>query len=222
MRPVIRASLMLVVLLAVPIIPFLVLGKSFEQQVNDWLADESETAIHLQGVAVAGLLASDIFLPIPSSMIITMAGGRIGFWLSSLYSWIGMTAGAVLGFGFAKFCGPAFARRFAEPEDLARIEHVSQRIGPYVLVATRPLPILAEACVLMMGTTNLTWRRFLPPVAAMNLAVAMFYTAFGVGMDDPGDLVMVSVASGTVPLLLALWIRRRLSKRIESVPADND
>ncbi len=221
MRPVVRASLMLLALLAIPIIPFLILGESFEQQVTAWLADKSEAATHAQGAVVVGLLTSDIFLPIPSSMIITMAGGRIGFGLSSLYSWLGMTTGSVVGFGFAKWCGPAFAKRFAEPEDLERIEHVSQRLGPYVLIVTRPLPILAEACVLMMGTTKLSWRRFLLPVAAMNLVVAMFYASFGVGREDQSDLVLVSIVSGTVPLLLALWIRRRLSNRIRESSVDD-
>lgn len=212
MRPVIRATLMLLLFLAIPIIPFLVMGQSFEQDVQHWLAQEQATTSRIQFALVAGILASDILLPIPASAVITFAGGEMGLWPSTLWSWIGMNVGACLGFGLSKVLGRPFARRFAEPEDLERIERVSDRLGGLVLIATRPLPILAEACVLMIGTTNLSWRRFLPPVLLMNFVLALFYSACGAGIEDRQNLVIVSIASGTIPLLLALWIRRRLSR----------
>ncbi|MDA1018022.1 MAG: VTT domain-containing protein, partial [Planctomycetota bacterium] len=159
MRPVLRASLMLSLFLAIPIIPFLVLGESFEQDVQRWLVQEQETASRIQFALVAGILASDIFLPIPASAVITFAGGEMGLWPATFWSWIGMNIGACLGFGLSKWLGKPFARRFAEPEDLERIERVSEKLGAVVLLATRPLPILAEACVLLIGTTSLSWRR---------------------------------------------------------------
>lgn len=209
MRSVMRAALLLVVFLLVPVIPFLVLGEPFEKGVSEWL--ESDRAEQIQMLLVPAILASDIFLPIPSSAVMTYAGGVMPFWTAVLASWVGLSAGAGFGFGLAKLLGKPFAARFAEPEDLARIETVGARFGPTALLLTRPLPILAEACVLLMGTTDLSWRRFAVPVLSANLGLAVFYVACGAGIDDQRLLIVVAIGSGTLPLLLALAIRRRLS-----------
>jgi uncharacterized membrane protein YdjX (TVP38/TMEM64 family) len=216
MRSVIRASAVLAVFLLVPIIPFLVLGESFEQDVKHWIEADADRAEQVEFASVLGILASDIFLPIPSSAVMTYAGGVMSFWGAVLASWTGLTLGAALGFGFSRTLGKQFAARFAEAEDLARIESASKRFGPAVLLATRPLPILAEACVLLLGTTQLSWRRFLLPVIAANLAMAVFYVACGAGIEDQRLLVAVAIGSGTVPLLLALIIRRKLTTRLDA------
>jgi uncharacterized membrane protein YdjX (TVP38/TMEM64 family) len=209
---VIRASFVLAIFLAIPIVPFLVLGESFEAEVAQWMKDESEIAQQIKFWLISGVLATDIFLPIPASAVITYAGGVLGFWSATLASWIGMTAGAFGGFGLAKLLGKPFAKRFAEPEDLERIESVALKFGPLALLITRPLPILAEACVLLMGTTELTWRRFWLPIVTSNLAIAMIYAVCGVGIKDQQTLVIATIGSGTVPLVLALGIRKWLLK----------
>lgn len=216
MKSVIRAAVLLSVFLAIPIVPFLMLGEAFETQVTEWVKQQHE----LQLAIVAGLLASDIFLPVPSSAVITYAGGVIGFWMATLISWIGLTVGACLGFGLAKSLGKPFARRFAEPEDLDRVERVAERFGPAVLLVTRPLPILAEACVLLMGTTQLSWRRFLVPVVVSNLGLSLVYALCGAGFEDQKTLIVAAVASGTLPLLLALLIRKRLPSLVDEAGSE--
>ena len=210
MRPVINVCLMLAFFLAIPIIPFLLLGESFEQDVQAWLEQEREQTGGVLAAAVVGTLASDIFLPIPSSSVVTYAGGVLGLWPATLWSWLGLTVGSCFGFGLSKLLGKPFARRFAEPADLEKVEAAASRYGPAILLLSRPLPILAEACVLLFGTTTLSWRQFLLPVVAANLGIAFIYAACGAGFEDQKTLLIVTVASGTVPLLIALLIRKRL------------
>ena len=212
MRSVIRASIVLAIFLAIPIVPFLLLGESFEAEVTAWMKAESATAEQIKFWLIAGVLATDIFLPIPASAVITYAGGVLGFWAATLSAWIGMTVGAFGGFGLAKILGKPFAKRFAEPADLERLEGVAKKFGPVALLITRPLPILAEACVLLMGTTELTWRRFWLPIVTSNLAIAMVYAVCGVGIENQQTLIIATIGSGTVPLLLALAVRRWLLK----------
>jgi len=221
MRPVFRAAGILVIFLLVPLVPFLILGESFEKDVRDWVQADQSRAHQLEVLLVLGVLAADIFLPIPSSAVMTGAGGIMPFWSAVLASWIGLTVGAIAGFGLARYFGPPFARRFSAREDLTRIAAVGMRYGPTALLLTRPLPILAEACVLLMGTTQLSWSRFLPPVLASNLGLAIFYVACGAGIEDQKMLTLAAVGSGTLPLLLALFIRHRLSA-MRSVVTDGD
>jgi uncharacterized membrane protein YdjX (TVP38/TMEM64 family) len=98
---------------------------------------------------------------------------------------------------------------------MERVDAMSARVGLLVLVLARPIPILAEASVLLMGTTRLAWWRFLVAVGLSNLGIAAAYAALG----DSVNLSVALVASIILPLLAGgiarfLWPEtgRRVSK----------
>ena len=206
MPPAVKAALFLIVLFAIPVVPFLWLGESFEQSLLKALDEPSSPMV--VSAWVIGLLAADMFLPVPSSAVITYAGGALGLVPATLVSWLGLSVGAASGFGLARLFGETLARRLSESQDVARMSDFTRRHGPTALVLTRALPILAEACVLMLGAGRLSWRRFLVPMLASNLLLALTYSACGVWFRDSASFPIAIVASGAVPLLAALAIRR--------------
>ena len=206
MSPAVKATLFLIVLFAIPVVPFLWLGESFEQSLLKALREPSSPMV--VSAWVVGLLAADMFLPVPSSAVITYAGGALGLVPATLVSWLGLSVGATGGFGLARVFGETLARRFSESQDVTRMSDFTRRHGPTALVLTRALPILAEACVLMLGAGRLSWRRFLMPMLASNLLLALTYSACGVWFRESASFPLVIVASGAVPLLTALAIRR--------------
>ena len=209
MHKITKSILLVAVVLAVPVIPLLFLGLSFEDEVTEWLAVERAPGLHF--VLIVAVLATDIFLPIPSSAVSTYAGGSgLGFWTATAASWLGMTLGAVLGFGLARIFGRRFTDRYAKTRDLQQTAALCDRFGPLALVLTRALPILAEACVLLLGATGLSWRRFLLPVIAANFVISVTYAACGLYFEGSGALPIAVVASGTIPLAVALLARRWL------------
>jgi membrane protein DedA with SNARE-associated domain len=217
MRSARRAILLVAAVLAVPVFPVLLLGLSFEDQIRDRLAGATLSPPTRFGLTV-GLLAIDIFLPVPSSAVSTWAGGVLGLWPATLASTLGMTAGSCVGFALARAFGHRFTRRFSSPDDLDRTAALSHRLGPAALAVTRALPILAEACVLLVGAAGLTWRRFLPPVVLGNVAVSLVYCACGAYFRGKNAFPWAVAASGTVPLAVALLARRRLAAA--PAPAD--
>ena len=202
--------------LAVPIIPFLILGSAFEADVEEWF--RREWSLKLRFALVVVLLSADLLLPVPSSMVSTYAGGVMGLWPAAAASWLGMTLGAVIGFALARLLGRPFAARRTSSADAAALASLASRFGPLALVLTRALPILAEACVLLLGAAGLSWRRFLIPVAIANLAIAVTYSACGVYFQGRDSLPAAVIAAGVLPLLAALATRRWLS-RDEASPA---
>lgn len=187
--------------LAIPIVPFLILGEMLEVQVGGWL-DET---LPPQGVAllVIGLLASDIVLPIPSSLVSTFAGRMLGFWGGTAASWCGMTTGAAIAFALVRLCGRPLARRFSSEEELARVDALAARLGVFVLVLARPVPVFAEASVLLMGATRLSWWKFLAAVGLSNLGIAAAYAALGEQVQLP-----IALAAAIAIPLLALAVAR--------------
>ena len=95
MKSAARAALFLIVLFAIPIVPFLWLGESFEASLLQALREPASPIV--VSTWVIGLLAADMFLPVPSSAVITYAGGVLGVATGTLISWIGLSAGAKIG-----------------------------------------------------------------------------------------------------------------------------
>jgi uncharacterized membrane protein YdjX (TVP38/TMEM64 family) len=195
--------LIVAVVLAIPILPFLGFGASAESRIADWL-DASLSPAVAAGMVI-GLLAADILLPIPSSVVCTFAGTVLGFWVGTAASWCGMTVGATLAFGLVRRFGRPLARRLSSEEELARMDGLADRYGILVLVLMRPIPVLAEASVIWMGLMRLCWRRFLIAVGFSNWAIAAIYAAIGNRVRLP----IAVAASLAIPLAfasLAWWL----------------
>jgi uncharacterized membrane protein YdjX (TVP38/TMEM64 family) len=197
----VRQLLLIATLLAIPVVPFLIFGERLEARIADALSlDLSPGTV---AVAVFGLLAGDMVLPVPSSVVITFAGRVLGFWDGVAVAWCGMTAGAVLAFGLVRVFGRPLAKRLSNDRELARTDALASRWGVFVLVLTRPIPVLAEASVLLMGTTRLEWWRFLVAVGLSNLGLAAAYA----GMGNRVQLPVAIATSVALPLLCAAIAR---------------
>ena len=207
-RPWLRPLLLISLALAAPIVPFVVLGASFEETVSRFVRESRSESV--QFWLVVGALSLDILLPIPSSAVSTWAGGTLGVARATLASWLGMSLGTIGGFLLARSLSTKIARRLGG-NDLDRLKIAGERHGALAIILTRALPILAEACVLLMGLNRLPWRKFLPAVLLSNLGIAATYSAFGVYSADHVALPAAVAASAIVPLFIALLVRHRLS-----------
>ena len=69
-------------------------------------------------VIVTAVLASDVFLPVPSGPLSTLAGSQLGFLLGTAASTLGMTLGGMVAFGLARLWGWPLAERLASVEHL--------------------------------------------------------------------------------------------------------
>lgn len=208
MRELLRPSLLILLALMVPILPFLSFGAAFEQQVARWLDPPPSAGVI--AMATVAILSTDILLPVPASLVSTIAASQIGFAAATAASWLGMTLAAVIGFALAKTWGRSLAVRLASTEDLDRMDRLSDRHGTWIITITRAVPVFAEAAVLLMGTTKLAWRRFLPAVMLSNLGIAIVYSMLGLVAKEQDQLPLALAASIALPVLAAALARRYL------------
>ncbi len=213
-RELFRTLPLMCVVLLVPVIPFLFFGGSLE----NWLRSlaEDPPAASSTFALVVGLLATDILLPIPSSVISTMSGWQLGWLLGTAATWIGMNLGAMIGFALARRYGHAFALWFSRGEDLDRMRHVSDRFGPSVLVLTRAMPVFAEASVLIAGIHRLSWRRFLPAVLLSNLGISIAYSALGDYAERHQWLPLALAVAIAIPVLVAAVAKRFFPRAVKN------
>lgn len=215
-----RPLLILTLVLAVPVLPFVLLGDRVEPWIAAWF-DPPPSPLAMWWL-VAAALATDVLLPVPSSLISTLSGAKLGIVGGTTASWVGMTAGAVLGFALARRWGRPLAVRLASAEDIDRLDRLAARAGPALVVLTRAVPVFAEAAVLLLGINRLAWRRFLPALVLSNLGIALAYAAFGevAGRHEWLPVALgVSVAAPLGATAVARWALARRERQRRSASA---
>ena len=208
MRELIRPLLLMGVLLAVPIIPFVLFGDLVQERIEAYSATNPSAGA--TAALVVGLLSADVFLPVPASLISTLGGWQLGAWGGTVASWLGMNLGAVIGFWLARQWGRPLALRLTSAQSLERMEGLSQRYVNEVLILARGVPVFAEASVLLVGIHRLPWHRFLPPILLSNLGIALAYSVFGDIAYEYEWLPWALAISIALPILLAAVVSRRL------------
>jgi uncharacterized membrane protein YdjX (TVP38/TMEM64 family) len=138
----------------------------------------SGTSRSVAAGSIFALLALDVFLPVPSSIVATGAGVILGFAEGTAIVWGGMMAGCLIGYGTG-IGAAATARWIVGRDNLVRAEALMRRYGELALVLCRPVPVLAEASVVFAGIVGTPFVRFAALTASSNLGIALGYAAFG-------------------------------------------
>jgi len=193
-----RQFLLIIVALLVPIIPFAIIG---EMPGEKWLSATDESA-WLFALAGGGLLAGDILLPLPSSIIGTLLGARLGLAPGFLVALAGLTAGHCAGY----LAGRLALRRVGA--DLPELPTL------LIVFLSRPVPVLAEAMAIAAGASRMPFGHFLGAITAGNVVYAGVLAANG-AMLLPDALLGPGLF---IPMLLPVvawaiwrWTRRQPS-----------
>jgi uncharacterized membrane protein YdjX (TVP38/TMEM64 family) len=192
--------------LAVILVPFFLFGEQIESWTENFLDAASDRPL-LIGVVLAALLASDILVPVPSSLASTAAGLFVGFAGGSVASLAGMTISCALGYWLGVQFGRPAANRLVGERELTRLEQLNQRLGDWVIVVSRPVPVLAEASVLFAGIGRMPLRRFLLLCTLSNLGVSVVYAAVGAFSASVNSFLLAFAGAILVPLLAMMLMR---------------
>lgn len=178
-------------------------------EARGWL-ERGGIATAATGVA---LLVADLLIPVPSSLIMVAFGAIFGVWQGALLSLLGSTGAALVGFAVGRAGGPLLARLVPAPEQ-ARADAMLRRWGLLAIVASRPVPLLAETVIVLAGASPLGWRRAILAAAVGSLPPALLYAVAGGALMDSGGGVTAVVFMTTLFMSGVLWaVGRRLEPR---------
>lgn len=153
------------------------------------------------------LLVGDVFLPVPSSVLMTAHGALFGVMVGSALSLVGSLGAAALAFGLGRLGAPLLDRWLA-PEERRRGDALLGRWGGLAILLTRPVPIAAETVAVIAGASSLGWGRLLAMSSLGSLPFALLYAALGAHPERVEASAVV--AAGAVALVaLALAVGRR-------------
>ncbi len=125
-----------------------------------------------------GLLVADVVLPVPSSLVMVAHGALFGVALGALLSLIGSLGAGLFGFGLGRRGGPLLAR-LVPADERARANRLLDRWGDLAVIATRPVPVLAETVAILAGASPMTWRRMTMATLVGALPACLLYAIAG-------------------------------------------
>lgn len=199
-----RWAALWIVLIAIVLVPFFL----FEAQFNEFAARATATDASrgLAAGAIFGLLAFDVLLPVPSSIISTAAGVLLGFLPGAAVIWAGMMAGCAFGYVLG-VRGSGLAGRLVGADGLERAGRLAGRYGDLAIVLCRPVPVLAEATVVFAGLIRMPVGRFTRLTGLSNLGIALGYAAFGALSLSINSFLVAFVGAMVMPALFLLVSR---------------
>ena len=132
----------------------------------------------LAALVGVGLLAGDVVLPVPSTLVMMAHGALFGVTLGTALSLVGSTVSALVGFAIGRSGGPLLARLVPESER-QRAYALLSRWGGLAVLVTRPVPIVAETVAILAGTSPMGWGRMVLATLAGALPASLLYALAG-------------------------------------------
>lgn len=127
---------------------------------------------------LVGLLAADLALPVPSSVLMTLAGALFGVWRGTAVALTGAIGSAALGFGLCRRFGRRAFDRLIGAET-ARVEAFFRRYGVWAVLLSRSVPMLTEVVSCLAGLSRMPPGRFFALSLAGTFPVCWVYAWAG-------------------------------------------
>lgn len=166
-------------------------------------------------VAAVGivLLVADLFLVIPSGLVIALMAGLLGGVSAALAGAAGLSLACALGYWIGKSVGEDFSDDAAEKREFGYVTGLLRRHGLVMLAAFRPVPVLGELSVIGAGALGLPMKSVLATTTLANMGISSVYASIGSlaggGWSGFALIVAASLALSGVLMLLPRLVGRR-------------
>jgi uncharacterized membrane protein YdjX (TVP38/TMEM64 family) len=193
------------------------LGISLEPLARSWMADAGPSA----AAVMIALLAIDIFIPVPSSIVMVLSGAVFGVGWGALLAFVGSVGGEWLGFELARRYGAAWFSRFIGNEaERRRLNHILATHGAAAVAVTRAVPVVMETISVVAGLSAMKRRTFLLASAVGTAPIVIVYAYAGAASREsdslvPAVVILVAVAAGG-------WVWYRAIRTAPSSAASRD
>ncbi|HET7228917.1 MAG TPA: VTT domain-containing protein [Longimicrobium sp.] len=162
-------------------------------------------------LVTTGLLVADVLIPVPSSLLMIANGAFFGVAGGTALSLAGGVGAAALGWALGRR-GTRAAERFVPAGERVRAIALVERWGVLAVIASRPVPILAEAVAIAAGLAGMRFGRLVGSSLAGSVPAAFLYALTGAHAArlDSAPLVFGLVLAAAAA---AWWIGSRAGAR---------
>lgn len=210
-----RLIYLFLILAVLIIIPFIIWGETFE---NYFKVEELKTKLEDWGIwawlIAIGLFISDIFLPIPTTPLLTALGLFYGPFVGGTIGFVGVFLSGLVAYLACRLIGEKAAVWIVGDKDLERSKEFFSESGGWAVALSKWMPVLPEAIACLAGISRMPFKKFVIALACGSLPFAYTYAYFGhLGGERPVYIVMtVSILPLLFWLIAVQFFRRKSSK----------
>ncbi len=163
------------------------------------------------------LLAGDVVLPVPSSVVMIALGAAFGVVGGAVLSTVGGVASLCLAGWLGRRCLPRVQALVID--DRERVDELVSRYGAAAVLATRPVPVLAESVAMVAAASGMAPVRFMAAGTAGVVPLSVIYAVAGArggqadGLLLAGILIALSLAGLAVNHVPPSWRPSLLPRR---------
>jgi uncharacterized membrane protein YdjX (TVP38/TMEM64 family) len=155
------------------------------------------------------LLGIDVILPIPSSFVMISNGVLFGFVAGGMLSVAGGLISSMVGY-YIGSKGNQLARKFSSETDEAKARVFLEKYGSIAIIASRPIPVLAESVSIISGTLNWTFKKVLFNSFIGLLPVSFVYSltgAYSTSFNSAAIAFLINIGMAGL-----IWLITRLKR----------
>ena len=190
----------------------IVTNQIFERVFHFSLLDAFQGSLQKPGfvsaASIIGLLAVDVFLPVPSSVVMILAGVLFGTVIGGLLSLTGSLIGNVIGFETMRKYGMTVCSRFVKESDIAKMTPVFEKYGAIAIVLSRPLPVATETLSLVAGLLRMPRIRFFLASVIGTLPISLLYAYVGTVSAQSRTILPATFVLVCVPAIAWVIVQR--------------
>jgi len=155
---------------------------------------------------VTALLASDVFLSVPTVLIVTYAGHVLGFELGVIATTVGMLLSGTIAYLLCRLTGNKMLNiLIKDKKQIDEVYSIFHRLGFVMLIISRALPMLPEATCCLAGMMRFNFFKFITYYLLGTLPYAIVLTYLG-SISTPDNPYPAFIGIGVVYLILyLLW-----------------
>jgi len=180
-----------------------------EQKINELMSNPAGR--WWAGLAVVLLLITDILLPVPSSIVMTLSGKFLGFLAGGLVSCLGAMLAALIGFFACRWGGQKVFVRLIGEQDISRVREWFNKYGVYAIILSRPIPMLTEILSCLAGVSQFSFKSFALAAFCGTLPICFVYSYFGStsSLANPWPAVWITLIIPALGWGITRWIKRK-------------
>ncbi len=216
MKELIKVMLLLALLFAATFLLLKFTGVLTLDEIRELVGAAQRTAPIYLALIVILLLFADLFVAIPTMTIAMMAGYFLGWPLGAAAVISGFFVAGTTGYAISRRYGTGLLHRIYQDKDkLDEIHDAFSKLGPWVLISCRAMPILPEVSCCMAGATRMPFYKFLTMYALGTIPYALITTYAGSVSSADEPMPAIITASTLSLLLWSFWylIGRQRGKR---------
>ena len=173
-----------------------VLGIDVSGFVSSWIRGAGAGS----AATIIALLAADLFLPIPSSLIMVLAGAAFGVAGGAALSIVGSVGGEWLGFELVRKYGRRASASIVGDDEIDRLSRVFNKHGAAAIAVTRARPVVMETMSVVAGLSTMPRSTFLIASLVGTAPIVVVYAYAGAlsretGSTVPAIVMLIAVAA---------------------------